>query len=185
MAKVNRGQSVFIIALLLQMLFTTALAQERNPLNIGTFHSPKGFGACVEIRPDSASFDAFTIIADMHGVLTGEHPRPGVKMTYTRDIVLKHFDKDGYFVDMYVGPGLTAGYARDINKPYSLVAGLACVAGSRFSFTTNLTVSIELCTDIALDLARNPRYGKIDLSLYKSGIYHTIFPQLRIQYRLK
>ncbi|MDO5442661.1 MAG: hypothetical protein Q4G10_03225 [Bacteroidia bacterium] len=184
MTRINRGESIAIIIILLQMLFSTALAQERNSFTIGTFHSPKGFGACAEFPIDSASFNAFTVIADMHGVLTGEHPRPGVKMTYTRDIVIKHFDKDGYTVDMYAGPGLTAGYARDIKKPYSIIGGLACVAGSRFSFSTKLIVNIEVCADIALDLTRNPRNGNINLSIYKSGIYHTIFPQLRIQYVL-
>lgn len=180
----NRGQHVVMVILLLQMLSSAALAQERSLFDIGTFHSPKGFGLCAEFKVDSTSFNAVTVIADMHGVLTGEYPRPGVKATYTRDIVMRHFDKEGYFVDLYIGPGLTLGYARDINKPYSLITGLACVAGSRFSFSTRLAVSIELCTDIALELTRNPRYGNLDLSIYKSGIYHTIFPQLRIQYSL-
>lgn len=157
-------------------------AQDRNSLSIGTFHSPKGFGICLETNSDPVSFDAVTLIADMHGVLTGEHPRPGAKFTYTRNIILKHFDKEGYYVDLYAGPGLTTGYARDISKPLCLIAGMSGVAGSRFTFSRNLSINVELCTDIALEICRNSRYGNIDLSLYKSGIFHFFFPQLRIHY---
>ena len=177
-----RTSALIIAIILIRTSGFTVSAQDRNPLSIGTFHSPKGFGICLEANSDSVSFDAATLIADMHGVLTGEHPRPGVKFTYTRNIILKHFDKEGYFVDLYAGPGLTAGYAHDISKPLCLIAGMSGVAGSRFTFSRNLSINIELCTDIALELCRNSRYGNIDLSLYKSGINHFFFPQLRIHY---
>lgn len=177
-----RTVALMIAIALIQTLWTNTSAQVRNPFSIGTFHSPKGFGVCMETNSDSLSFDALTLIADMHGVLTGEHPRPGVKFTYTRDIIFRHFDKEGYYVDMYAGPGLTAGYARDVSKPLCLIAGLSGVAGTRFTFSRNLSVNIELCADIALELCRNSRYGNIDLSLYKSGINHIFFPQLRIHY---
>ena len=157
-------------------------AQDANRMSLGTFHSPKGFGFCLETPGDSLSFDAYALIADMHGVMTGEHPRPGVKFTYTRNFILKHLDKEYYAIDLYAGPGVTAGYLRDIHKPYCLITGLSCLAGARYSFLTNFSVSAEFCADIALEINRNVRYDTVDLSLYKAGILHAFFPQLRIQY---
>lgn len=182
MGKGVRTALLSIVFILCTTCGSLASAQEHSPFSIGTFHSPKGFGICMETKADSLSFDALSLIADMHGVLTGEHPRPGAKFTFTRNIIIKHFDKDGYFVDIYAGPGLTTGYARDFHKPLCLIAGLSGIAGSRFSFSRNLSVNIELCTDIALEMYRDNIYGNLNLSIYKSGIYHTIFPQLRIHY---
>lgn len=179
----SRNISVLALAaIFLSVIFNKAQAQDIHSLNIGSFHSPKGFGICLEKEYDFSTFDAITLIADMHGVLTGEHPRPGVKMTFTRNIIFKHYDKDGYIIDLYAGPGVTAGYARDIQKPYCLIAGLSGVLGGRFSFPTRLSVNIEVGSDIAIDITRNERMGNIGISLYKSGIYHIVFPQLRIQY---
>lgn len=160
----------------------TVSAQDINSFSLGTFHSPKGIGISMEMNSDSQSFDSLTLLADMHGVLTGEHSSPGIKLVYTRDIIFRHFDKQDYFVDLYAGPGITAGYIRDINEPFSFVAGLSGVAGARFSFLRNLSIDIELCTDLALELNRNNRFRSLNLKIYKSGYYHIFFPQLRIHY---
>lgn len=176
-------RNLMILFLFLLPAFSSNVsAQDFSRFSAGTFHSPKGFGICLEAQSDSLSFDAVSLIADMHGVLTGEHPRPGVKFTYTRNIIIKHFDKEGYFVDLYAGPGVTAGYARDISKPLCFIAGLSGAAGSRFTFSKNLSINVELCADIAIELCRNSIYNTLDLSLYKSGLYHFIFPQLRLHY---
>ncbi len=182
MTKCIRTLTMTLAIMLLPVTGFSVKAQDAVGMSLGTFHSPKGFGISIDNVVDSISFNAFTLIADMHGVLTGEHPRPGVKFTYTRNFILRHFDKEYYVVDLYAGPGVTAGYLRDIHKSYGLMAGLSCLAGSRFSFPTNFSVSIELCADIALEINRNQRYGNVDLSLYKSGLFHAYFPQLKIHY---
>lgn len=183
MRKCIRTITISMAILLSSATAFKAGAQDGHSFSLGTFHSPKGFGFCAETVKDSLSFDAFTLIADMHGVLTGEHPRPGVKFTYTRNIVFKSIDKGNYIIDLYAGPGVTAGYLRDMHKSYGFMAGLSCLSGARYSFPTNLSVSIELCADIALEINRNQRHSSYELSLYKSGICHAFFPQLRIQYR--
>lgn len=182
MTKCIRTLTITLAIMLLSAAGFSVKAQDVSGMSLGSFHSPKGFGVCIDTAVDSLSFNAFTLTADMHGVLTGEHSRPGVKFTCTRNFILRHFDKEYYMVDLYAGPGVTAGYLRDIHKPYGLMAGLSCLAGSRFSFPTNFSVSIELCADIALEINRNQIYGNFDLSLYKSGLFHAFFPQLKIMY---
>lgn len=181
----NPVTRITVLTLILSsMLLPGAMAQGRTSLSVGTFHSPKGFGASVEVQgADHKSFDAFTLMADVHGILMGEFSTPGYKFSYTRDIIFKHVDKSDHSIDYYAGPGLTAGYARDINEPHSLIAGLAGAGGCRFVFERGITVNLELGSDIAFLVNRDERYGNLEMKLYKSGIYHILYPQLRIHYQ--
>lgn len=177
--------SLLAALILMPMLAWEAPAQDAVSMSLGTFHSPKGLGACLEFQSEPTSFDSFDIIADMFGILRGDYSKPGIKATYCRDIILKHFHHDEYKLDLYAGPGVTAGYVRDIHEPYSIVAGMTGAAGCRLFFDKRrLVVYLELGLDIAAEFNRNNRYGTIDLTLYKSGIYHVFYPQVRILYRL-
>lgn len=171
---------------LLPALAWRASAQEPNTLSLGTFHSPKGIGLCLETQKESSSFDSIDIIVDMFGILRGEYSSPGIKATYYRNIILRQFESDGCQADLYAGPGVTAGYVRDIHEPFSAVAGMAGVIGGRLYFNRKrLVVCMEAGLDLALELNRNNRYRNIDLKLYEAGIYHVFYPQIRILYRLK
>ena len=177
--------AALVAFLLLPALAWRASAQEPNSLSLGTFHSPKGLGLCVESQQESTSFDSFNLIADMFGILRGEYSSPGIKATYYRNIILKQHKGDGYLADFYAGPGVTAGYVRDIHEPFSAVAGMAGVIGGRFYFDRKrIVICIEAGMDLALELNRNNRFRNIDLTIYKSGILHTFYPQIRILYRL-
>ncbi len=177
--------SLLVAALLLPALAWKAPAQEVKSLSIGTFHSPKGIGLCMELKQESASFDSFDIIADMFGVLNGSHSKPGIKATYCRDIILKHSSYDEYDLDLYAGPGITAGYVRDINEPMSLVAGMSGSAGCRLFFDSRrVVVYLEFGLDLAAELNRNNRFRNVDLTIYKSGILHVFYPQVRLLWQL-
>ena len=178
---------VFLFAvLILPVLACQASAQECNSLNLGTFHSPKGIGLCLDVQQESTSFDSFNVLCDLFGILRGEYSRPGVKATYYRGIILKHRDRGDFSSELYAGPGVTAGYVRDIHEPLSLVAGMAGVAGYRMYFNgKRLTISLESGIDLALELNRNNRYKKTDLKLYQAGIFHVFYPQVRILYKIK
>lgn len=156
-----------------------------NSYDLGTVHSPKGFGLFYEPVIDEVSFDSFAFIADMYGVLTGQHSTPGFKMTYTRAIIFRTLEKKGMTLDIYGGPGLATGYGRDINAEFSVYAGLHGAVGSRFSFDRNIILSIEFGGDLALKANRDNRFKSLQLSLYKAGIYHSALPQIKIAYRFK
>ena len=163
-----------------------APAQDFKSLSLGTFHSPKGLGFCLESQQEQGSFDSFDLIADIFGILRADYSTPGIKATYYRGIVLKHREHDGFFSDFYAGPGVTAGYVRDIHEPFSTVAGLSGVIGERLCFDKKrIVVCMEAGMDLALELNRNNRYRNINLTLYKSGILHTFYPQIRILYIIK
>lgn len=174
-----------LAVLLMPVLAFGASAQDYSSLGIGTFHSPKGLGVCMELQADKSMFDSFDIIADMYGVLTGQYSTPGIKATYCRNIILKHIDREDCALDLYAGPGVTAGYVRDIHEPYSLVAGMAGSAGCRMDFyKKNIIIYMELGVDLAGEFNRDNRFKTLNLNIYKSGIYHIFYPQVRILYRL-
>lgn len=186
MAGRKKAMTLLIALLILPVLAWQAPAQESKSLSLGTFHSPKGLGLCVESQQEQSSFDSFDIIADTFGILSGDYSTPGIKATYYRGIIISHRHNDGCETDFFAGPGVTAGYVRDIHEPFSAVAGMAGVIGSRLYFDRKrLVVCFEAGLDLALELNRNNRYRNIDLKLYESGIYHVFYPQVRILYRLR
>ena len=179
------AMSLLVAAIIMPALALKAPAQDAKSLSFGSFHSPKGIGLCMEFQQEQAYFDTFDIIADMFGILNGDYSRPGYKATYCRDIILKHFHQDEYKLDLYAGPGVTAGYVRDIHEPMSIIAGLSGSAGCRLFFDSRrLVINLELGLDLAAEINRNNRFKNIDLDIYKSGILHMFYPQVRILYKL-
>lgn len=186
MAGRTEAFKLWIVLMILPALALKAPAQDFKSLSLGSFHSPKGLGLCIESQMDDTSFDSLDIIADMFGILRGDYYTPGIKATYYRGIVLRRRQGDGFEADFYAGPGVTAGYVRDIHEPFSAVAGMSGVIGERLYFDSKrLVICLEAGMDLALELNSNNRYHKIDLSIYQAGIYHIFYPQIRILYKLK
>ena len=175
-------KTVMVIAIV--MSGVAAAAQDSASIRLGTFHSPKGLGVCAEFQQYPSSFESITFDADIFGIIVGKYSRPGYKFTYTHDMVVDTYDRGDCVLELYAGPGITAGYARDINKTYSTIAGLSGVAGMRFLFERRLSVNLELGADLAFTINKDNRYGRNNLSLYKTGLLHSFYPQIRIQWAL-
>ena len=172
-----------IALLCLPMPGFVASAQQVNALCIGTFHSPKGFGLSIQTQTDDISFDSISLTADLRGVVDGEYSKPGFKATATRDLIFSSFVREGMDIDLYAGPGLTAGYVHDADAPLQLMAGVAGAFGARFTFERHFTVCLELGCDLALRIWQDERFGNIKLSTYKSGICDVALPQVLINWR--
>ena len=186
MAGRKEAISLLITFLILPVLAWQAPAQEYKSLSLGTFHSPKGLGFSIVSQQEEKSFDSLDIIVDTFGLLRGEYSSPGFKATYFRGIILDHRHGEEFDADLYAGPGLTAGYVRDIHEPFSAVAGMSGVVGGRLYFDSKrLVICLEAGLDLALEMNRNNRYRNLNLTIYKAGIYHVFYPQVRILYRLK
>lgn len=160
-------------------------AQELNSFRIGTFHSTKGIGLSFESIVDELNFDSLSILADMNGVLTGEHSTPGLKVNYSRNIIFRSYEREESTISLYVGPGITAGHIRDAKSPTSIVAGIHGTLGAMISYNKNIDLSFALSTDIAFKLLRDHYKSSSILGLYRSGVYRTIVPEIRIQYRFR
>ncbi len=174
----------FFTVLALVVSGVAAAAQDSSSIRLGAFQSPKGIGICAEFQSHDGSFDSITFDADMFGIIIGTYSRPGYKATYTHNVIISKYDRGDCRLEVYAGPGLTAGYARDISKTYSTIAGLSGVTGMRFLFSRRVSVNLEIGADLAFTINKDSRYGMNKLSLYKAGLLHFFYPQIRIEWAL-
>lgn len=154
--------------------------------SIGTYHSAKGFGLGLEIDNSANYCSSFYVIADMMDVWSDMRSSVGAKCTYTHNIIFKRgvLDRDVSF-DIYAGPGLTGGYARDSGKDYGFIAGISGTGGIRLKFVNKLNISLDFNLDLCCFTVENERYGNMDMSFYKAGVTHFPYPQIRISYTLR
>lgn len=163
---------------------TTVSGQSLPRVDLGSYQSPKGFGLSIEPYKDSLSFNSYTVMADMFGILTGEYNSPGVRFIYCRKFIFSQIQRDDYMLDIFGGPGLSVGLGRDFHAPMSVISGMHGCIGGRFSFARRISVSMELGADLAFKLNKNQR-GRTELSFYRAGLIHVLYPEIRIQYNIK
>ena len=155
----------------------------------GFFSSPKGFGLSLQ-TPSGDSFDSFTIHVDMYGLFSSRTDIPGVKVCYTRNRILKTYERDGRRVETYLGLGCAAGYVHDFEKGDSALRrhpgasiALAGVIGSRMVFK-----NVPVCLDFSfrgeagVHIRTDEELGNSSLSLYVNGLIQTLSPQVSILY---
>ena len=97
-------------------------------------------------------------------------------MTYYLNMVFKDWSEGKYA--FYAGPGLMAGYVRDLSNHLGFAGGVSGDIGFRALCLKGITVSVEFQVDFALQFKN--RYT--DMSLYRAGYSHSYLPHLRIQY---
>lgn len=171
---------VLIVALLLpQGLFALSPQGERS-LALGGIQSLNGVGASADFVRDASSFHSLALTADLIDILDGKASTPGVKMTYYFNMVLKDWSEGKYAC--YAGPGLMAGYVRDLNHHLGFAGGVSGDAGFRVRCLKGIVVSVEFQVDLALQFKN--RYVP-DMSLYDAGFRHSYFPYVRIQYSFR
>lgn len=175
---------IFLIGLMLSALGMPSAGAQC--LDLGTYHSPKGFGLCADKQVSDRSFESYTILADVTGVLLGTRASIGGKGTYTYNFVFARGVVDSNVpVDFYAGPGVTAGFVRDLNTDYGVVFGLSGTLGCKAHFTRNVSIGLDVGTDLAMFFTKGRRYGNIDITSYKAGLVRSFYPQLRLMYSFK
>ncbi len=141
----------------------------------------RGAGLTADIyRKNSPEFTSVTVVADLHGVVTGKDINPGIRANMIHNFIISSKDLDGggkYL--FYGGPGITAGYTRDNGMDFGPVAALSGRLGMSFLFN-RITVSLGVTADLGLHLLINNQFTDKELSLYKDGIYHAFVPEMRL-----
>lgn len=170
-----RLMALAVLLLLPQGLFGAA-PEKGCSFALGAIQSPKGVGICADFYRDASSFRSLALTADLIDILDGSASTPGVKLTYYLNMVLKDWSEGKYAC--YAGPGLMAGYVRDLNNHLGFAGGVSGDIGFRAHCLKGITLSLEFQVDFALQFKN--RYT--DMSLYRAGYSHSYFPLLRIQY---
>lgn len=180
----------------LTVLFVCTLAfcmhADAQNIGIGLFNSPKGFGISLEQegRKSPDFFNSYTLFADIYGTCTSRTPHPGIKFNASRLYYLDAITGSEATFIFYVGPGISAGYVHDFEKDYltdfykalsknaGAVLALSGTGGCRFSFNKAIMLDLSFTIEAGMHLRREN--GSTKLSLYKNGIFQTIYPQLTI-----
>ena len=151
----------------------------------GLYNSPKGFGLSFCTERHESSFNTYSAVADLTGVITGEHSAPGIYFNYSRNTVLRSGVKGDALCVLYAGPGVSAGYLRDAGKEsYGAMVALSGTLGGRFLFGDRIALDLSINADLGVHLREKDHKGDgIGLFLYKNGLFRTILPQLKIEYR--
>ena len=172
-------QALLVILLLAQ---GSAAASSRNGREwaLGGTQSPKGVGVCMDFVHERGAFHSLDLTADLIDILDGRASTPGVKLCFRHNIVFKDWE-DGRYA-CYAGPGLMAGYVRDMNNHFGFAGGLSADLGFRFHCARGLTLAVEWQADFALQFKN--RY-RPNMSLYEAGYRHSYYPHVRILYRFK
>ncbi len=166
----------------------------------GLYNSLKGIGASVRLPEKDGIFHTVNAYVDIYGVATSRCSYPGYKMNVSRQYVCRRFQRDGYSVAFYAGPGISLGYVRDHDKGRgfdltSLMAdneGFALAvsgdAGFFFDFGRNVFLDLSWTAEAGIHLRRNESersYKASSLSLYNNGFLQAIYPQLTILFRFR
>ncbi len=166
-----------VVLLLPQELLAVSPAGRRS-FALGGIQSPRGAGLSAEFVRDASSFRSLALTADLIDILDGQASTPGIKLTYHFNLVMKDWCEGKYA--FYAGPGLMAGYVRDLDHHLGFAGGVSGDAGFRALCLKGISVSVEWQADFALQFKN--RY-RPDISLYGAGYTRSYLPYVRIQYR--
>lgn len=166
----------------------------------GVFNSPKGIGASVHFPEKDGVFHTATAYVDIYGIPSSRCSYPGYKANFSRQYSLKTWEKDGYCIKMYTGPGITAGFVRDHDKGRGIdmtsltsdnqgvVFAASGDIGWLFDFGGLVSLDLSLTAEAGVHVRRNEKekgYWSPSLSIYNNGFMQALYPQLTILFRLK
>ena len=168
------------IAAYITALIVCFQAEGQTFRSIGLFSSFKGIGIEGDFTGKTGNLNVIRLYADLYGLPSGKIIRPGVKLCYSSDYILKTWNKQYCDILFHIGPGATLGYVKDFNVANSpgAIIGLAGNMGWLFKF--NRKVSLDLSWTIEAGMHLRQENGAGRLSFYKNGIYRFPFPQLTI-----
>ena len=184
-----------LLVFLLSLLAFPSRAQE----SVGLYNSFKGFGATVRFPEKDGVFHTVLAYIDIYGVPTSRCSNPGIRFNASRQYVFARKERGDVHMTFYAGPGVTAGYVRDHDKGrgFDLVSlfgnteGIAIAlsgdAGCRFDFPGPVSLDLSFTADLGIHMRRNELewgYFAPSVSIFNNGIFHALYPQLTILFRL-
>ena len=168
--------ALLAVLLLPQGLSAASPGKGGGTVSLGVTQSLRGAGLSVDFVRDATTVRSLALTADLIDILDGLASTPGLRLTYHHNIVLKDWDEGKYAV--YAGPGLMAGYVRDLSHHLGFAGGMSGDVGLRVHCLKGFSVSVEWQADFALQF--KDRYRQ-DISLYSAGYSQSYLPYVRIQ----
>lgn len=146
----------------------------------GIVSSPDHVGVSARTPDSDGMFNSFTLTLEMRGIYDGKEDTPGVKFSFLHNHAISGGRIRGLYPWMlYVGPGVSAAYVRDNGEELGLMGGVAADIGLCAKFLNSLSIAVEFQADVAFFISDLPDPS---MTSYKSGLYRSWMPVLRISY---
>lgn len=179
LAIIMSKRTIHIVSLV-SALLVCIQAEGQSFNGIGLFNSFKGIGIEADFDGSRGNFNSLKLYADIYGLPSGRVFRPGVKLCYSSDYILKSWERQYCDIHFHLGPGVMLGYVKDFNtanRP-GAVFGLTGNFGWYFNFKRKVNIDLSWTLEAGMHL-RHEQDGN-RLNIYKNGIYRFPFPQLTI-----
>ena len=173
-------QTFKLLCVLVGALFQEAFCQAQY-FTGGTFNSPKGMGLAADFSfRGEGDFSSAGIWLDARDFFGEGDSDIGIKGSFIHNFTIFTASGPQNSLTVYAGPGISMGYVYDIEKDRGVMGALCADVGVRVSLANPLVVSLGFSADLGLHVSKE-NDGTI-LSLYKEGLIHSYYPELRFMY---
>ena len=168
------------IIVILTLIGSTAIhAQSRS---IGTTYSFSSIGLVYEHGVNNDCFIELALKGEMGEVFAGRSRIPGISASFTWNYVLKEWKiSEGETLEMFAGPGVSMGYAKDLKRDKGFDFGLKGRFGIEFLFERKAIISLSISPVIGSHVEFNG--NAINIRSYNYGLLNSIMPEIGIKYR--
>ena len=176
---VRPSRLAFVAVSILLMTDAGVVAQNRS---VGGNFAYNEFSAMLRMPLEEKQSVRISANLDMTNVISGKNLYPGasVEVLYLFSFARKQFDS-GECMLFYAGPGINAGYVRNFDGRYGVMAALSGHIG--FEYVFNVPVSLSLSLEPALGIHVNrDRFGYVNTDLDRAGLAHSLLPHVGIMY---
>ena len=170
------------ISAVLASCICLCLPAKAGKLTAGTVHSPKGFGVCFDYVCSPKLYNAYSLVADLYGVLDGTEQMPGIKAGFSHCTRLAGWTKEKGEINLFAGPGAGFGYVRDYDSGgrFGICTTLAGTFCARYAFERGITVDMGVILELGIFSSRKD--GHVQTTFYKNGVFRSYIPQIKIIY---
>lgn len=167
------------VSLLIGTLFISVV--HAQPKSIGTSYSFGGAGIVYEHTLSHDSFAGLSLKAETAEMFMGRTGHPGISASFTWNLILKEWtSSDGNRLNLFAGPGLALGWAKDIRKGDGAVIGLTGRLGMECSFKRKVLISISISPIIGTHAEFLD--DSIRMTHYLNGLASSSLPEIGIRY---
>lgn len=173
------GLKILAVSALTVIFAGNAYAQ---PKSFGTAFSFNGIGLSYEHCVNDETFIELSVKTMTGEAFMDREQYPGVSASFTWNMIMKTWDsRNGERIDFFAGPGLAAGWSKDLLKERGFHVGLAGRVGVQCSFSRNIEISA--CVAPVLGIHMVFLKESIRMEYYRYGLINMVMPEIGIRYR--
>lgn len=148
---------------------------------LGVDFSINGAGISYEHYIESDSFLSIDLKLDADDLMWLRASHPGATASLSWNMVFAEKTSSlGNRISFFAGPGIMLGYVTDLTDIAGGAFGLKGRVGCECSFKRKVTLSASLSPILGCHITSQNE--EVKMKLYKSGLLHTLIPEIGIKY---